>query len=68
MKKLSLNNKLSLTKETLSKLDLINFKGGDDAVVMGMSMVDSNTKYIGCGVNVLDGVHFTRRKCGDFTP
>jgi hypothetical protein len=68
MKTINFKNKLNLSKETISKLDLKKFKGGDDFIIAGMSIIDCNTKYIGCGVNVLDGVHFTRRNCGDFTP
>ncbi len=62
MKKISLKNKLNLTKETLSKLDLKNLKGGDGALAAGMSMIAHNTVYIGCSANAVDGEHMTKRK------
>jgi hypothetical protein len=68
MKKINFKNKLNLSKETISKLELKNFKGGDDAFIAGMSMIDGNTKYVGCDINALDGEHMTRRKCGVIAP
>jgi hypothetical protein len=68
MKKIKFKNKLNLSKETISKLDLKNFKGGDDIIIAGMSMVDSNTKYISCGINAVDGEHMTRHKCNVIAP
>jgi hypothetical protein len=65
MKKVNFKNKLNLSKETISKLDLKNFKGGDDVLIAGMSMIDNNTNYISCTINAVDGTHMTRRKCDD---
>jgi hypothetical protein len=68
MKKVNLKNKLNLTKATISKLDLRNFKGGDDLLLAGMSMIGANTVYIGCGINVFDGEHISRHKCNATAP
>jgi hypothetical protein len=67
MKKLNQTNQLSLKKIVISQLDLKHIKGGDDIMVGGMSMVDTNTKYLGCIINNVDGEHITRRKC-EFNP
>jgi hypothetical protein len=68
MKKVNLKHKLNLSKEIISKLDLSNIKGGDDLLVAGMSMIGINTVYYGCGANVADGEHLTRRKCNAIAP
>jgi hypothetical protein len=65
MKKINFKNKLTLTKEALSKLDLKNVKGGDDFLVAGMSIIGNNTVYYGCGANldIVNDEHMTKRKC-----
>jgi hypothetical protein len=68
MKKINLKHKLNLSKEIISKLNLKNFKGGDDMQVAGMSIIGSNTIYYGCGANIADGEHMTRRKCNTTLP